>query len=50
MGKVTFNPGKLKNNKVMLCQRCEKHKKLEADKYCVRCQIAVKNGESRSLG
>ena len=50
MGKVTFNPGKRIANKVVICQRCNTHKKLAMDKYCVKCGIAVKDGEPKQLG
>lgn len=47
MSRVVFNTGGKFVNKVVLCQRCETHKKLLIDNYCWRCGIAVKSGQKR---
>lgn len=47
MSRAVFNTGGKFVNKVVLCQRCETHKKLAIDKYCWRCSLAVKMGQKR---
>ncbi len=49
MSRAIFNPGKRSSNRVDICPRCDEGKKLAADKYCIKCSIAVLSGEPKFL-
>jgi len=50
MGKVAFNTGTRKVNRIVICQRCNTNKKLAIDKYCVRCGIEIKDMQQPETG